>query len=257
MESSDNQVDHNQDVSQERYTGYASQTRYQKDLKMYVNEEICGALTRDKKFCRQKPLENGRCKLHGGHSPNGLDHPRTKHGSYSKYIPKELMSKYRDSQDNEELLSLRDETALITTRIMQLVEDVEERSGALKTRDMIRTYRNWQSAKRKGLDSADMLQVDFEDAIEDIEKDMKVWDDIGNMVNLKRRLVDSEQKKMNNMAQYIPVEKVMLLIGALMDIVVKEVERREGVLLNAKEVEELNTTIARKFRAVTNQSEDI
>lgn len=245
----------NVDVSRERYNGYSSQTAYQRDLRKFYDGKICGALTNQRKFCTTVPMENGRCRLHGGKSLNGLDHPRTKHGGYSKYIPKALMEKYKDAQENEDLLSLREETALITTRIYELTEKAQETSGKKKFKEVIELYNRWQSAERKGIESAFMIKNDLEDVLDQVEKDLKVWDEIADMVNLKRRLVDSEQKKMNNMQQYVPVDKVMLLIGALMDIVVTEIESLDGVLMNEEMIEQTNTKIARKFHNITKKND--
>lgn len=243
----------NVDVSRDRYSGYGSQQSYQKDLRLFYEGKICGGLKQDRRFCKNKPLENGRCKFHGGKSPTGLDHPKTTHGRYSKYLPKELMEKYKEANEDEELLSLRDETALITARIFELSEKANDAVGKSKLTEIISTYKRWMNARKKGLEGADLVKVDFEELLDDLETDMKIWDEIGNMINLKRRLVDSEMKKMSNMQQYVPVEKVMLLVGALMDIVVNEVESLDGVLMDKDKIEDTNTAIARKFRSITNR----
>ena len=36
------------------------------------------------------PMGNGRCRMHGGASPRGEQHPRYTHGRYSKYKPLDL-----------------------------------------------------------------------------------------------------------------------------------------------------------------------
>ncbi len=57
-----------------------------------MNRQTCAARTRAGTPC-QKPAGwgtahpgEGRCKLHGGATPRGADHPRYKHGRYSKYL---------------------------------------------------------------------------------------------------------------------------------------------------------------------------
>lgn len=45
----------------------------------------CGAKTRNGGKCRKPAMENGRCRLHGGLSLSGADHPNFKHGAYSIY----------------------------------------------------------------------------------------------------------------------------------------------------------------------------
>lgn len=57
------------------------------------DKQICGAKTRNGTKCQNKPLENGRCRMHGGNnkgSPKG-NRNALKHGIYSRiFDPKEL-----------------------------------------------------------------------------------------------------------------------------------------------------------------------
>lgn len=45
----------------------------------------CGAKTRGGTPCKRAALENGRCNLHGGLTPGGVDSPHFKHGYRSRY----------------------------------------------------------------------------------------------------------------------------------------------------------------------------
>jgi hypothetical protein len=49
--------------------------------------ERCGAHTRSGGVCGSRPMRNGgaRCRMHGGASRRGRQHPRYSHGLYSKY----------------------------------------------------------------------------------------------------------------------------------------------------------------------------
>lgn len=44
----------------------------------------CGARTRQGKPCRNLPMKNGRCRLHGGKSKTGREHGRYTHGQFTK-----------------------------------------------------------------------------------------------------------------------------------------------------------------------------
>jgi hypothetical protein len=57
----------------------------------------CGARKRDGAPCKTPPMPNGRCKLHGGKTPKGVDSARFKTGSYSKYIKMPNLKKIYDS----------------------------------------------------------------------------------------------------------------------------------------------------------------
>ena len=54
-------------------------------------DERCGAKTRSGEPCKNLPMQlAGRCRMHGGAALRGPEHPRYKHGKYSKYKPVEL-----------------------------------------------------------------------------------------------------------------------------------------------------------------------
>jgi hypothetical protein len=51
----------------------------------------CEARTRQGGRCQNPPMQlGGRCRMHGGASLRGEQHPRYKHGRYSKYRPIDL-----------------------------------------------------------------------------------------------------------------------------------------------------------------------
>lgn len=241
-------------MTRERYTGYESQQEWQKDLKRYFDDEICGALNKKKKMCGNSPNESGRCRLHGGGSPKGLDHPRTKHGGYSRYLPDALKEKYQAAQTDEDLLSLKEEMALVTTRLYELAEKVQETAGKKKYSELVRLWRDWHKAKANGSKSEKYIKQDLDECIENIEHDLKIWDEVTNLVNMKRKLVDSEQRKLNNLQQFIPTEKVMLFIGAVMDVVSNEIEDLEGVLMDEESIGKTISGISRKIENLANKN---
>lgn len=247
------EVNHNQDVSRERYTGYNSQSEYQRDLKAYYNEKICGALTNSYKFCRSSPLPNGRCRFHGGKAAKMEKAGNFKHGGYSKYLPQALMDKYKTATEDEELLSLKDEAALVTARLYELSEKITHTAGKINYMELLRKYENYKAALRANMDSADFLLSDFEATLVSIKEDLRIWDEIALMIDTKRKIVDSEFKKMKAKDQYVEVEKVMLLVGGLMDIVSKEIEGLDGVLVDDAIIEKTTREVARKFRLITNR----
>jgi hypothetical protein len=246
-------INPNEDVSREKFYGYKNTKEYQRDLRLYYDEKICGALNQQGKFCRNNPLENGRCKYHGGKTPVGIEAKNTKHGRYSKYIPVALMEKYRHAEEDTDLMSLKGEMALVTARLYELVEKIEDTAGKIPYSELLRQYERFKMAERAGQDNAEYLKLEFEAMLVSIKEDMKIWDEVAHMVNVKRRLVDSEQKKMKQMSQYVEVDRVMLLFGALMDIVVNEIEELEGIKMDVDMIEQVTTKIAKKFRSVANR----
>ena len=56
----------------------------------FVGYTRCNAKTRGGGLCQNLPMGNGRCRMHGGASLRGPEHPRYKDGKYSKYKPVDM-----------------------------------------------------------------------------------------------------------------------------------------------------------------------
>jgi hypothetical protein len=71
-------------------------------------QETCGAKTRNGHSCKNAPMQNGRCRMHGGMTPKGVDSPQYKTGRYSKYVSHDLQSSIQELE-NYPILDLADE----------------------------------------------------------------------------------------------------------------------------------------------------
>jgi len=74
----------------------------------------CGAKTRSGKPCASKAMENGRCRMHGGKSLKGAEHPNFKTGArsiYRDFLPDSIKSKV-EAFENADPLDLTHELAI-------------------------------------------------------------------------------------------------------------------------------------------------
>ena len=71
--------------------------------------------------CDRDAMPNGVCYTHGGNSRAGIASGTFKTGKYSKYLPARLVGKYEEAAADPELLALRDDVALLDTRIVTVV----------------------------------------------------------------------------------------------------------------------------------------
>ncbi len=65
-----------------------------KDMVKLFGSATCNAKTRAGGLCKNAPMANGRCRMHGGKSLCGIASPRFKHGRYSKYLVARLAGRY-------------------------------------------------------------------------------------------------------------------------------------------------------------------
>ena len=142
---------------------------------------ICGAKTRAGHPCRQRPMRNGRCRMHGGATPRGMASPHFKHGRYSKDLPVRLAAVYEQVRGDDDLLAVRDEAALLQARIGEL-----------------------------------LMSLDADDAAESEER---IWREVVRMIDALRQASESERKRLVDLQAMVTVEEAMAFAAALVSVV--------------------------------------
>jgi len=154
--------------------------------------------------------------MHGGASPGGLASPNYKHGRYSKYLPQRMLPRYLESRDDPELLNQRWEIGLLDARIADLLGRVDtgEAGTAWATLDGLR--RRFEEAQLKGRtrDSANAVQ-EMMVLVGRGASDFAAWDEVIGLVEKRRRLVESERKRMVEMHQMVAVERALVMVDQL------------------------------------------
>lgn len=201
---------------------------------------ICGAKTRNGTPCKGKPMANGRCRMHGGTSLGGLASPVFKTGRYSKYLPARMAERYQESLKDPEILALNDEIALADSRLEDLLKRVDTgESGAIW--ELARSaYKNLLVAQSKKdyVKMAEALQS-LGEIIQRGQADYAAWQDVSIVMEQRRRLVESERKRRVDMQQMITVDRAMLLIGAISDILKRNIEDRNLLNKISRELQSL------------------
>lgn len=167
--------------------------------------------------CMASPMRGKRtCRQHGGKSPGGIASASWVHGRQSKYLPKRLQESYQESISDKELLALRHEISVIDARIVDLFKRVDiGESGHL-----------WLRSKevllqlRKALVSQDSKKVseaivELDDLIRKGSTDYGAWSEIENGIELRRRLVETERKRLVDMQQMITAEQAAAYLSAI------------------------------------------
>lgn len=83
--------------------------------------KICGAKTVRGQPCKAPPMANGRCRVHGGATPKGVDSPQFIHGRYSQYLPQVIADKAA-AFENDNPLDLLPELAMQRALLAQFAE---------------------------------------------------------------------------------------------------------------------------------------
>jgi hypothetical protein len=187
--------------------------------------------------------------MHGGKSLRGLDSPNFKTGRYSKYLPDRLAEKYHEALADEELLRLDDEIALVDARLCEVLSRMTApgESSPVSTRARA-ALGDLQRALIAGEDTHDAL-TRLDSALTEGLEEQRASASILTLIEQRRRLVDTERKRLADEDHAVPIEKLMLFMAALLDII----RRRVGD-------EEIQREIAQDVRALmagTTTDEDI
>jgi len=163
------------------------------------------------------------CQVHGAGSPRKGrpgGGPPIAGGRYSRHIPTRLLNKYKEAVEDTELLALRQDIALVDARLSDLLERVDTgEAGHL-----------WRAAQQALFDfkaaTAAKRQLEQQKAFMHLEQtlnlgaaDAAAWAEVGILLEQRRKLVESEHKRLVAMEQMISSEQAMALVARLVGIV--------------------------------------
>lgn len=155
----------------------------------------------------------------------GVASPNFKHGRHSKHLPSRLAARYSEALADPQLLELRDEIALVGTRQTELLEQLDSGLTLERWRIAQMAYGELITAiqKRDGA-GLQLAMIALEDALGvHVTNDAVVWEEVIVLSEHRRRLVESEHKRMVNMQQMITSEQAMALLGRVTESIRKHV----------------------------------
>lgn len=183
---------------------------------------LCGAKTRAGTPCRRFPLAGRtRCRLHGGATPRGADSPHFIHGRYQRHLAKGvLLERVVEMTSDPDLLSLSSEIGFVDA-ITSTTLDGLEVGAALDSAVRIAEQSEVLLAATLAGDAAQMR-----DAMEAIrtERDVvqqarRTQDRALELMERRRRLVDTERRRLEAIQANITVAEAYRLMDALTAIV--------------------------------------
>lgn len=154
--------------------------------------------------------------MHGGNNVLGTASGTFKNGRYSKHLPTRLAARYHEAQADPALLALREEIALADARLADLLARVDTgESGAL--------WRQLREAAAKT--PADLAAM--ADLIVRGAADYAAWDEVGRVLDQRRRLVESERKRLVEAQQMLSAEQAMVLLAVVTDTIRRHIHDRD------------------------------
>jgi hypothetical protein len=161
-------------------------------------------------------MPSQRCRLHGGKSPRGLASPNLRTGRYSKDLPLRIAARYEAALSDPELLSVRDDVALLQGAISeQMAEmaaaeagpDLDAILGAIEK--ISGGWKDWEwSRMEQELEGLRQLVVGR-------REQRTALREVRELIKEKAQLVHQENRLMADRQQLITVEQYLVGMKAL------------------------------------------
>jgi hypothetical protein len=185
----------------------------------------------------QPAMKNGRCRMHGGKTPRGVELPHFSHGRYSKALPDRLSARYEEAISDADRHDLRDEIALSEAKIDDLLAGMKHgQSDALLL--LLRTKeRQVRAAEARGdSERAEALMREILTVIRLGGDESLAWKDVDRWIARKTRIIEADVRIAAIRRQMISVEEVMALIGLILNAIRRHVPDRSVRNALAKEI---------------------
>ena len=185
----------------------------------------CGAKTRDGTPCKARAMANGRCRMHGGTALKGAASPRFSTGRYSKDLPTRLAARYEEARTDPDLLNLNAEIQLTYALLGEALKGMDHGESGRLWAELKATWDEFQEANRaQDKEASRLALVAMGDLITRGVADAAARSEVLNIIERRRKLVESEGKRRTAMQQMITAERLMVLVAAVVDVVMRHVD---------------------------------
>jgi phosphoenolpyruvate carboxylase len=172
-------------------------------------------------------MQNGRCHLHGGKSLKGPASATYQGKGFSKYFPsKKLGDIFTRSFEDPELTRLRKDLAIVETRLVELIQSLNSQQSGTLWKQIRKKHRELKRSKAK---KATKLLQEIGELIESGSSNQSIWAEIGQQIELRRRLLDSETKRIFTAHQIMTGDDVRMFIDAVASLIHEHVKDRKAL----------------------------
>jgi hypothetical protein len=164
------------------------------------------------------------CRSHGGRSRVGVAHPNFKHGRYSRHLPSHLAAKFKEVQEDSELIELHGDVVLIEAMKQEVMAKLYRGDTKNLWEALRKAHQHYEKARALG----DVRQMNsclcqIGDLIKTGATDYMHRSELLGLMKDKVYLVNAESKRLLQMGQMMTVEQAMVLVAAVTEAVKRHV----------------------------------
>lgn len=181
--------------------------------------------------------------MHGGATPGGIASPHFKTGRHSKHLPTRLLGEYEKLlKQGSELLPLYPDIALLDTRVGELLRRVDADLSGESWRKARKSYADLKSSV--SLNDSGKFQESMRDLGEALNSSdgQDLWDDIRAIIQERKALVDTETKRAKAAQESITLDRLMLVMSAVLDIIKQHVTDADTLQYIAADIRKLSVS---------------
>lgn len=180
----------------------------------------CGARCRGGGYCTQRKMPNGRCKMHGGLTPSGADHPAFRHGRYSK-----IWGRFADvveaAMDDEDLLDARAGVAGALAAMEEAAERLQKGDTPEFRKRVQALHREGMALLREDPPAALAKLRELSDLIDRGVREDRAFRDLVNRSDMHRRAVNDAIKLKFCAGAAMNIGELRVFLDALIDILIQ------------------------------------
>ena len=192
--------------------------------------KLCAAKTRAGGRCKQPALLSGRCRWHGGKSLKGFASATFKTGLRSKYMPQGLGRRFSAAMRDPELLRLEKDVGLVEARLLELIQRVDKSGAAQLWANVQGAFAEFQEALHGGDKATVSVALnELGDRINRGAADWQTWGEIMQVIEQRRKLIDSIRKHEVQSAEIVTLTEAQVLFSGMAHLVREHVKDKQAL----------------------------
>ena len=167
----------------------------------------------------------------------GIAVPGYKDGRYSNVLPATLRGRYERARNDDDLLSLRDDIALIDANVQHLLSTIESDSSDSDIDRIAQAFEAYKQAR--GTESAGHTFARLRTTIERVQGNRRAITESIVLIEQRRKLAETERKRMVELRQWITAEQALGMVAAIAQSVHQHVTDQDAKRAISRDIETL------------------
>lgn len=179
--------------------------------------------------CTQPAITGStKCRLHGGKTPKGIASPHYRTGKYAKDLPKALTSDYDQALNDDRLVDLKDELAIVEALVAERLRLMSGTTSAEKWIEATELWAEIREAARSGdAQAIPELSAQMDKLLETGASVQGHEQSVLKLFDQKSKLVSTYARQQQAAGMMVSATSVQFMVGQILTLIqthVKDVE---------------------------------